>query len=63
MNIICKLFGHNFPKHIGCSFSLLDDYSWYKCSRCSESGFGKDPFAQFGGKEKFYSENRKPKNP
>jgi hypothetical protein len=60
-NVICKLFGHKLPKHIFRALSLLDDYGWYKCERCGQSGFGKDPFAQFGGKENFFSENRAPR--
>jgi hypothetical protein len=61
-NITCKLFNHDFPPYPNRPLSLLDDYIWYKCSRCGQSGFGKDPFACFGGKEKFFAENRAPRD-
>ena len=56
--LICKLFGHKFPERWGReALSLLRDGEWYVCARCGQSGFGKDPYKVFGGKEAFYKEN------
>lgn len=60
-NILCALFNHRYPPRPRRGLSLLDDYDWYRCSRCGEPYYRDEDFTIFGGKEKFFAENRKPK--
>lgn len=47
------------PPTDGIPITLLLDYHWYKCKRCGESGFGKEPFVEHGGVENFLKDNEK----